>query len=282
MCRFAAQIAAASERMTRVERWLGPTGTEHKGHQHHIPTLIVCLAGVARVSGPLGDLDLQVGEALLIAPGVWHQHLPIRAGCACYGQGFIGTWSDILLTDTSGPWLGRISAIPYRQMMDSALAASDEQAATHIRALLEHVLGESVLPVLSEAGAAWRMMSRLCRGAHLGVSTDDMIRSSGLSRTCACAAFRRAFGITPYQAVLQVRLGLAEGMLAAGIGVGVCASRSGFASRRAFNRAWSREHKQTPQQVALSRQRHRDRSRPDTRRTIPDRGSGHNSWGSPP
>lgn len=250
MRRFAAQLDALPGALRQVACWRGPTATARTGHQHHVPTLVAGLAGVTRIDGPLGSIDLRPGDALLIAPGVWHHHVPVRPGSACFGQGFIATWSDILLTDAERPWFGRIPAQPSRRLIEAALAAGEAGRTEAVRALLVHVLGESALPALTGAATAWRMMQLLWRRAHLGVSGADLIAASGRGRTQACAGFQRAFGISPYQAVLQARIGLAEGLVAAGLPIGEVAARTGFASRRAFNRAWRRAHGGSPRRRA--------------------------------
>ena len=44
-------------------------------------------------------LQLQPGDCCLIGTGVWHEHVPVRAGTVFFAQGFLPTASDVLLGD---------------------------------------------------------------------------------------------------------------------------------------------------------------------------------------
>src|SRR3954470_12289820 len=82
------------------------------GHMHANPTAVVCLTGVVRVSRPGRKIDLKPGEALLIAPGIWHRHEPLRPGSVWFGLGYLSAWSDVMLGDDQREWHGKLPAEP--------------------------------------------------------------------------------------------------------------------------------------------------------------------------
>ena len=122
-----------------------PPAAAADGHLQANPTTVVCLAGVVRVATPRTRLDLTAGEALLIAPGVWHRHAPLTRESVWFGQGFLPAWSDVVLGDHCGSWSGRVPSRPSRRLADAALAEADPyRRRTRFCGLMAQVLAESV------------------------------------------------------------------------------------------------------------------------------------------
>ncbi|HYE04742.1 MAG TPA: AraC family transcriptional regulator [Planctomycetota bacterium] len=220
------------------------------GHMHANPTAVVCLTGVVRISRPGRKADLKPGEALLLAPGIWHRHESLRPGSVWFGLGYLSAWSDVLLGDDQREWHGKLPAEPGRRLMDEALAATDENERTEIlKRCVRQVLDESVSELAWEHPAMGRMVDALWQRLHLGVSVDDLVRVSGLRRTRAYALFTRGYGVPPKQAIAQSRLWLAKGLLEADLPVAEVARRCGYPSADTFRRCWRRAYGAPPREA---------------------------------
>jgi AraC-like DNA-binding protein len=214
---------------------------------HAVPTLVVCLAGVLRVSHPDARIDLGPGDALLLAAGVWHRHEPLRPGAVWFGQGFLPALSDVALGDRDAEWRGRLPLQPSRRLMDQAVAARDGATTRAVLGeLIDQVLAESVDALDFGAPPVQRMVQALWHRLHLGVDVADLVRASGLSRSRAYELFARGYGVTPKVAIAATRLSLAASLLAAGLPVAEVARRCGYASADTFARCWRREHGKSP------------------------------------
>jgi AraC-like DNA-binding protein len=245
---WARLLDAWPAQLGRVLAWTGGPAPRGEGHLHHIPTLAACLAGVVRVEGPLGRCDLAPGEVLLIGPGVWHLHAPLRAGSVGYFQGFLHACSDLVLADADGMRSCGIPTQPSRLLIDRALAAGDDGARREaMQALIDQVLREDLRPIDLFAHPAMAAMLRaLWRGLHSGVTAADLQRASWLGRSRAWQVFGAAYGTSPLRAIAEARLELAAGLLAAGLGAAETARRCGYPSRRELARAWRRRHGAPP------------------------------------
>jgi len=228
---------------------LPPTGADFGFHA--VPTLVVCLAGVLRVSRPDTRIDLGPGDALLLAAGVWHRHEPLRPSAVWFGQGFLPAASDVVLGDRDDEWRGRLPLQPSRHLLDHAVVASDGgQRRTLLNQLIAQVLAESVDALDFGTPAVQRMVQTLWHRLHLGVSVADLVRASGLSRSRAYALFARGYGVTPKAAIAATRLSLASSLLIAGLPIAEVARRCGYASADSFSRCWRREYGKSPRRRA--------------------------------
>ena len=66
----------------------------------------------------------------------------------------------------------------------------------------------------------------------------------------AYALFVRGYGVTPKNAIADMRLGLAASLLHAGLPVAEVARRCGYASADSCSRCWRREHGKPPSKAA--------------------------------
>jgi AraC-like DNA-binding protein len=227
-------------RLGPVHRWTGLAAppADGSGGLHASPTAVVCLAGVVRVSRTGEVRDLHAGEALLIAPGVWHHHEALRPGALVFAQGFLAICSDILVRDQARRWSGRLASQPSRNLMEASLAVGDAaQRRRRFAELLAQVLAEPVSDLAFDHPALDRMIDRLWSGLHRGVSVAQVLAASGLSRAQAYRLFTAGYGLPPKRAIEQSRLWLARGLLAAGSGRGEAAHASGFGSAERLRRA---------------------------------------------
>lgn len=226
----------------RVERWLdaGPPPDDGRGgdHLHAVPTLVVCLAGVTRHVRPGGRIDLRPGDALLIAPGIWHRHESTRTGSAFFAQGFLASASDVVLGDHAASVRGHLPREPSRQLIELALAEADPTARRRRCVdLLRQVLAETVSTPDPAPPALRRMLHRMWSGLHRGVGVDDLVAASGLSRAQSYRVFAAGYGVPPKAALELARLELADSLRSRGLGPAAIAARCGFPSRATFARA---------------------------------------------
>jgi AraC-like DNA-binding protein len=228
-----------------VHRWddlTAPPRAAADGHLHANPTSVVCLAGIVRVITPRVRLDLTAGEALVIAPGVWHRHAPVQRETVWFGQGFLAAWSDVVLGDHDGSWSGRVPSEPSRQLVEAALTeAHPLRRRARFVELMTLVLNESVDEQVFAHPALRAMLARMWAGLHLGVTVSDLVHASGLSRAQAYRVFVEGYGVPPKEALLTNRLWLAATLRRSGLGVSETAARCGFPSAATFARAWRRE-----------------------------------------
>ncbi len=233
------------DQVRQVERWIEapPMPLDGDGHLHANPTSVVCLSGVVRVETAGRRVDLLPGNVLLIAPGVWHRHAPLRRGSLWFGQGFLPAFSDIRIESDTRCWTGRLPSQPSRSLMDAALGcAVDDERRRRFLALLDQVLRETVVDLHFDEEPLRRMIDRLWRDLHRGLTVAELLSASGLRRSRAYVVFTDGFGVTPKVAIETDRLGLARGLLDAGVPVAEVARRSGYASDASFRRAWRRVH----------------------------------------
>lgn len=228
------------DRLGRVGLWddLSAPPAAGEGQLHPTPSLVVCLAGVVRVTRPGARLDLYPSEGLVIGAGVWHVHEPVRSSSVFFAQGFLPQWSDVVMGDHRQRWGGRLPREPSRRLLGMAAAATDPGGRqTGVAELLRQVLAETVEDHRFTDPALRRMVRTLWTGLHRGVTVTDLVRASGLSRAQAYRVFATGYGLPPKAALEGCRLELAEALLTSGLGVGVTAQRCGFPRVATFTRA---------------------------------------------
>lgn len=230
---------------TRVERlvlWpIAPGRTARfdgsEQHRHTIPTLISCLAGVARVRSRLGTVDLRPGDVLILAPGVWHRHEALRPGSAAIGIGSLGPWSDLTLYDDRSSIWGCVPAEPARTQLASLLTlTSDSERLRVLRELAAQLVSEQVEPFAFPHPAVGRMLSKLWTRLDRGITATDLVIASGLERSQAYALFTRMLGVSPKRALEQARYELAHHLLKAGCATSEVVQACGYVDNSAMAR----------------------------------------------
>lgn len=246
-------VDGLGERLGRVHRWLEGPGAFPKAYAGHleefhaVPTIEVCLQGTLRIEKPDARLNLQAGDLLLIAPGVWHRATPMQPGSLRFAQGFLPTCSELLFQASDREWKGRVASEPSRQLMTAACAAGDGALLrTRILALLRNLAQESCTERTFDSPALARMVERLWSRTHRGLTVADLLQASGLSRTHAYRLFTSEYGQTPKAAIAAIRFALADSLLRTGVPVGEVARRCGFPSADTFRRAWRVRHGSPP------------------------------------
>lgn len=205
---------------------------------HTVPTLIACLRGVVRVECVGKNLDLNAGEAALIAPGTWHRHAALKAGSACLGQGFMLGRSDMELSVPGKAWWLAIPEHPSRELLTKACASDARSRLTLVREALGGLRDGSARPVRPMPAAVQRMWLYLRRERLSPITAADVLRASGLGATRAHLLFRAYFDATPHRLLTRHRLEFACHLLGEGDAVGSVASRCGFRNRRQFTAAF--------------------------------------------
>lgn len=208
------------------------------GEIHTIPTLMACLQGVVRVESVGKPFDLHAGEAVVIPPGVWHRHAPLKAGSASLGQGFMLGRSDIQLAVPGKEWWLAIPEQPSRDRLARACFAGNRERLALVRESLAGLGDESASPVVPMPAAVQRMWLCLRRERLQPIRAADVLRTSGLKPTRAHLLFTGYFGETPHRLLTRHRLEYACYLLEAGHAVGKVAMQCGFRSRRQFTTAF--------------------------------------------
>lgn len=214
-------------------------------HCHWDPTVETCLAGTMRIDHAGGHCDLAPGQALVIAPGAWHEHAPLRPGCRAWSQGIRPDGSDIILYEGGWHWAALVPLAVAAGLIHRLAAAAEPERPDLLARLAAAVQAagcseQAMTPAqVAMALALWRDLSRPVEAAAI-------LATSGLSERQAHRQFVAYYGTTPKQALLRRRLELAARYLAEGMGVAESARLSGFSSRAAFTRAWGQVYGAPP------------------------------------
>ena len=223
-----------------------------QAYQHSVPTSVICLDGVVRMSSaPRKHLDLHPGEMLVLAPGTWHRHEPMRPGAAAFAQGFLPGWSDIVLSTTHQHLHGGIPVNPSlkltQRIVDLGPGAEREAERRRLASeLLTQVLNEQIHPPKPMHPALKRMAELVWFHARPGMTAADVVAASGLGHTQAFALFQSFFGMGPKQYLTSHRLNVALQLLREGGAIADTARQSGFATRADFTRAFRRRYRCPP------------------------------------
>ncbi len=221
-------------------------GSPLPAHQHHVPTLVLCLSGALFIS-LREQITLLPGDLLLIEPGCWHDHPRIREGTTTWHLGFIAGRCDLLFFDHRQRMWGLARQDPYRSLADRLLD-SDHQAEqlALVDELLHAAVAESIDFLRWSDPGILQMAAFLWNHLHEEVDIDRAVADSGLSRTTAYTKFKEFFGRSPKQELLAMRIELARHLLHRGYSVAETAERAGFPSRAELTRAFRARLGHTP------------------------------------
>lgn len=218
-------------------------------HLHHVPTLIICLAGMVRISYAQGAFSLTTGEALIIAPGAWHRHEPLRPGSAGYGHGVMPRHADAELYDAEHLFLARLPVKPSHDLLIQLLAGAKASIRCELAGeLLGQTLDEASEPGLMIPAQA-RMEAFIWHNLHHPTTAEQVLDYSGLSRRHAHRLFVAHYDATPKQVLLHCHLELATQLLREGATVTEAALAGGFRSRADLTRAWRRAYGSPPRTI---------------------------------
>ena len=211
---------------------LAPTRLHGEGEHHTVPTLAVCLQGVVRVRLAQGQVDLQADEALLLPPGVPHEHERLRAGSVFLGVGFMLDFADIEIALGLDSWILTIAEQPARRLAERACRAAAPERLRLVRELFDELAVERARPLAPMPEPTRRMWMYLRRERLSPINVRDVLNASGLAPTRAKLLFNAWFGMTPLRLLRQHRLEYARHLMASGSSVTEAATASGFRSRR--------------------------------------------------
>lgn len=199
-------------------------------HQHTVPTLVVCLAGQVRVAGAR-DLDLGPGDLLLIEPGCWHAHQPLKAGSMSFAMGFLAGRCDLMFGDHQHMLWGAVAEQPYRNLIDALMdVPAEAERLRLVDEVLSIVAHERITNVDWIQPGVHQMAVWLWRHLHERVDSRTIMQRGGFSRTTGFRLFKQFFGHSPKEELLLQRTALARHLLRRGFTIAECARRSGFGS----------------------------------------------------
>ena len=235
--RWVRRVTEVTTHFDVVHRWQGWRDPQGDGHVHHIPTIVVAVEGRVALRRGRERVVLEQGNCLLIAPGVWHEHLPLRGSSASWEQGLLTAASDIVYREANGYRWGAVPLQPAKRLIESLWHAnSGTQHAALLGELLEANLSVEAVDPAAQHPAVSRMLQAMWSGLHDGVQAADLVAVSGLSRSQAYSLFTAATGSSPHQALLEARTNLAEGLIQAGLTITAAATSAGFANDQALRR----------------------------------------------
>jgi AraC-like DNA-binding protein len=100
------------------------------------------------------------------------------------------------------------------------------------------------------AGAALRRLLNARDLVHArleeGVALARLADEAGLSRAHFCRSFRRAFGVSPHEYLVQLRMHQAQNLLAKGASVTEACFGVGFSSLGTFSRVFAARYGESP------------------------------------
>lgn len=245
------RLMQAGQKPGRVHRWLaaehGPAGGDQVLEQHSTDTLALCLSGAMRLEDGRSRLDLGPGDAVVIRPGAWHRHAPLRVGTLVYQQGVLAGRSDFFLADAGLRMFASWPEQPAWRLMAAIGAAGDEdERRRRLRELFAHLATESAGPLPVAHPAMLRMEYALWQNLHRGDCVARIIAAGGLARAQAYRLFRARWGCGLATAVRRSRLSLARELLRDGMPLAEVVARSGIRDRSVFSRAYSRQWGEAP------------------------------------
>jgi AraC-like DNA-binding protein len=217
-------------------------------HQHAVPTLVLCLSGLVRVTAKQ-PLDLLPGDLLLVEPGTWHDHPRHKPGTTSFGLGFLAGRCDVLFFDHQQTLWGTVPEQPYLNLVTALL---DETREAERLRLIDEMLAQLAQERIDFVD--WRrpevltMAAWLWNHLHEPFDVDEMVERAGIGRTAGFRMFKDFFGRSPKQELLSSRIAIAKHLLHRGMSVTEAAKRSGFATRAELTRAFRRKVGHPPSQ----------------------------------
>ena len=247
------RLARVAERgVDRIERWQAEDGMAHPSpvpaHQHAVPTLVLCLTGTIQVQGRT-LLDLAAGEALIIEPGCWHDHVQHPPQTLSFGMGMLAGRCDVLFFGHGQGLWGWVPQDPYAGLLAGLMEAPTADGRKVIlQELLGGVVRDQVRYVEWPDIGVLAMASHLWNHLHDPINATDLVArfGTGGGRNRAFLDFKTFFGRTPKQELLMQRLLLADHLLRRGWAIADSAKRCGFTDRADLTRAYSRRFGRPP------------------------------------
>jgi AraC-like DNA-binding protein len=225
-------VASARQGVKAFYQWTPSDGlscgSARPAHQHTMPTLMLCLDGQLRVTGR-HSVDLGAGDLLLIEPGCWHEHPPLRPGTNFFALGFLAGRCDMKFCGDGHRLWGAVPDEPCRQQMEALMFAPD--AAERLRLVDELLGGIAEQPI---AAVDWLqpgvhgMAEWLWLHLHERVDGRAMLAHAGLSRSTGFRLFQRFFGHSPRRELMALRAELAHHLVRRGFMPGDVARRCGL------------------------------------------------------
>ena len=238
----------------RKVQWLwacdSPDPLPGGSHMHPVPQLLVAMRGTARIHSRLRPpIDLHPGEALVMAPGAWHHHEPLRPTSILYMQGLLHAHSDVAL------WTGEkqlrllVPLEPARLMLHQLIErAPGHDPYTLCDSILSQFVQERALEWEIVEGPLMRMTLCFWHNLHKPITAHDILAASGLGTTQANRLFRAHHAVTPAEALEAARMGVARQLLREGMAISDVPRRCGYATLNRFERAFKRCHGASPRE----------------------------------
>ncbi|MDA3961607.1 MAG: AraC family transcriptional regulator [Planctomycetota bacterium] len=234
-------------------------------HQHLDHELLFITKGHYRCRHNGRPVELATGDALLVAPGDWHEDLldrvPLHYVAVCFE---LSTPADghLLCTEPDlslqvirqAPFAQAFAAIDHEYYQPDGVSPQVRQAALEhlvwnlVRALPDAVLRPELV-ASAESGDALRERIDALFQCHLSERLDvnTMAEKLSMSRRALSAHCAELFGEGPAKAFLRAKLSYAQAALRdTTMSVSQVADYLGFANPYHFSNAYKRLHGQSP------------------------------------
>lgn len=211
----------------------------------------------------------EAGDVMLVNPGEVHDGLPLDD----YGRSFQTLYVEPALVADAAREAG-VNATGNLEIGPGATADRELARIIHILhrgyqlgegplgtdGLLTELLGklvrrhgtERITESFNAAAAVAAVQQRLADDPLADYSLDDLAAQCGLSKFHFLRSFKRAYGLSPYAYLMQIRLELGLERLRRGDSVTRAGQEAGFYDQAHFTRHFRRKYGATPGAVRLS------------------------------
>jgi len=211
--------------------------------------------GAHRSASPLGTVDAYAGDIVCMNPGDVHDGHPLGAPSRHWFTVYLDAdliaehaeRSDVAFTRAAfaDPPVRDAIATLLARMQEGDALAFDEALTSACAAMLHR---HSTLRVATEPGDCdlSRVAERLADAPADAPTLDELAQLAGLGKFQLLRRFRKSFGVTPHDMLLQRRADRARSLIRGGMNLAGAASASGFSDQSHMTRVFVQRFGFTP------------------------------------
>ncbi|HUR90211.1 MAG TPA: AraC family transcriptional regulator [Ramlibacter sp.] len=230
------------------------SGRRYARHWHTTYGFGFIASGAHRSASPLGPVDAFAGDIVCMNPGDVHDGQPLGVAARRWFTVYIepevlaehAQRSDVAFTQAAFRDVAVRRAIAnLLASMDAPALAFDEALATACDSMLQ---GHSTLRRRDDDSDADLscVIERLADALTQAPTLDELAVLAGLGKFQLLRRFRKRYGVTPHDWLLQRRADRARGLIRSGMPLVDAASASGFADQSHMTRVFTQRFGFTP------------------------------------